>query len=104
MKTSVTELPESRVRVEAEVPAEQIERSLERAAKQLGKDMRMPGFRRGKIPPAVILKRVGREVVLDEAVRSSLGGWYVEALDDSGVRPVGEPSIDLGDLPDEAVR
>jgi trigger factor len=99
MKTTVTELPESRVRVEAQVGSEQVREALERAARQVGKDMRMPGFRRGKIPPAVVLRRVGREALLDEAVRGSLGRWYVEAIDDSGVRPIGDPSIDLGDLP-----
>ena len=59
----------------------------------------MPGFRKGKIPPAVVLKRFGRETVLDEAVRTSLGRWYVDALDDSGIYPVGDPDLNLGDLP-----
>src|SRR4051812_20439472 len=85
MRTTVTDLPESRVRVEAEVPAEEVERSLQRAAQTLGKDLRMPGFRRGKIPPPVVIQRFGREVVLDEAVRGSLGRWYVEALDAAGI-------------------
>ncbi|HVW18411.1 MAG TPA: trigger factor [Solirubrobacteraceae bacterium] len=101
MKTTVTELPESRVRVEAEVPADQVQASLERAARQLGREMRVPGFRRGKVPAPVVLRRVGREAVLDEAVRGSLGRWLAEALGDSGVRPVGDPSIDLGELPRE---
>ena len=38
--------------------------------------MRVPGFRKGKVPPQVVIRRVGREYVLDEAVRSSIGGWY----------------------------
>jgi trigger factor len=99
MKTTVTELPESRVRVEAEVPAAEVEASLTRAAKELGKDLRMPGFRRGKVPPPVIVKRFGREMVLDEAVRGSLGRWYVDAVEESGIHPVGDPDLDLGDLP-----
>jgi trigger factor len=97
MKTTVTELPESRVRVDAEVPSAEVEASIDRAAKSLGKDMRMPGFRRGKIPPAVVVKRVGREALLDEAVRASLGRWYVDALEDSGVHPVGDPDLNLAE-------
>ena len=60
----------------------------------------MPGFRKGKVPPPIVIQRVGREYVLDEAVRGTLGRWYVEALDASGIHPVGEPDVDLGDLPD----
>src|SRR5581483_11690635 len=101
LKTTVTELPESRVRVQAEVPAEEVERRLEQAARQLGRQMRVPGFRKGKVPPPVVIRRLGREAVLDEAVRSSLGSWYVDAIDEAGITPVGEPELDLGDLPEQ---
>ncbi len=99
LKTTVTELPESRVRVEAEVPAAEVEKSLARAAKQLARDMRVPGFRKGKVPPQVIIRRVGRDYVLDEAIRSSINGWYSQAVDAARIHPVGEPSLDLGDMP-----
>jgi trigger factor len=101
VKTNVTELPESRVRVEAEVPAAEVQRSVERAARELARGIRIPGFRKGKVPPAVLVRRLGRETVLDEAIRSSIGGWYADALDDAGVVPVGDPELDVGALPDE---
>jgi trigger factor len=101
VKTTVTELPESRVRVEAEVPAEEVERSVQRTARSLGRDLRMPGFRKGKVPPPVVIKRIGRESVLDEAVRGTLPDWYVDAIDAAGIHPIGEPQLDLGDLPGE---
>jgi len=101
LKTNVTELPESRVRVEAEVPAAEVEKSLARAAKQLARDMRVPGFRKGKVPPQVVIRRVGRDYVLDEAVRASIGSWYAEAVDASRIHPVGEPRIELGDMPEQ---
>jgi trigger factor len=63
--------------------------------------MRMPGFRKGKVPPPVVIQRVGREAVLDEAVRGSLGRWYLDAIDAAGIHPVGDPDLDLGDMPDE---
>jgi trigger factor len=99
LKTSVTELPESRVRVEAEVPAEEVERRVQQAARKLGGQMRVPGFRKGKVPPPVVIRQLGRETVLDEALRSALGGWYVEAIDGAGIAPIGEPDLDVGDLP-----
>ena len=101
LKTSVTELPESRVRVQAEVSADEVERRVQQAAKKLGGQMRVPGFRKGKVPPTVVIRRLGREAVLDEALRSSLGTWYVDAIDGAGIAPVGDPELDLGDLPAE---
>ena len=98
--TTVTELPESRVRVQAEVAPEEVERSVAQAAKRLGGSLRIPGFRQGKVPPPVIVQHVGREAVLDEAVRDSIGRWYAEAVDAAHIVPVGEPDLDMGDLPD----
>jgi trigger factor len=99
VQTVVTELPESRVRVEAQVPAAEIERRMAQAAKRLGQGLRVPGFRAGKAPAPVIVQRMGREAVLDEAVRDSIGTWYSAAIDAAQVVPVGEPQLDMGDLP-----
>jgi trigger factor len=101
VKTNVTELPDSRVRVEAEVPAEEVERQIQQAARQLGRQLRVPGFRKGKVPPPVVIRRLGRDAVLDEALRSSLGSWYVDAIDEAGIAPVGDPELDVGELPAE---
>jgi trigger factor len=101
VSTTVTELPESRVRVEAEVPAAEVEKRVAQAAKQLGRNLRVPGFRTGKVPPPVIIQRVGRDAVLDEAVRESIAGWYTAAIDRAKVVPVGEPDLNLAELPGE---
>ena len=101
VKTSVTELPDSRVRVEAEVPPEEIERRMQATARQLGQNLRMPGFRKGKVPPPVVIQRVGRDAVLDETVRDTMGRWYLDAIDAAGIHPVGDPELDVGDLPGE---
>src|SRR4051794_38969414 len=101
VKTTVTELPESRVRVDAEVPPDELERSMQRTARQLGANMRIPGFRKGKVPPPVVIRRIGRDAVLDETVRDAIGRWYVDAVSDAGIAPVGDPKLDLGDMPPE---
>jgi trigger factor len=97
VKTQVTELPESRVRVQAEVPADEVERRIQQAARKLGNQMRIPGFRKGKVPPQVVLRRLGRDAVFDEALRSALGDWYLDAIDTSGISPIGEPDFDFAE-------
>jgi trigger factor len=101
VSTTVTELPESRVRVEAEVAAGEVEKRIAVAARQLARNLRVPGFRAGKAPPPVVIKRIGRDAVLNEAVQESLNNWYRAAIDDAHVVPVGEPDLDLGELPGE---
>jgi trigger factor len=101
VKTSITELPESRVRVKAEVPADEVERRVAEAARLLGREMRVPGFRKGKVPPPVVIRRLGRDAVLDEALRRALGRWYADAIEGAGIAPVGEPELDMGELPRE---
>jgi trigger factor len=98
---TVTELPESRVRVRAEVAADEVQRRLEQKARALGRDLRIPGFRKGKVPAPVVIRRVGRDAVLDQTVRDSLGRWYAEAIDASGIEPVGDPELDVETLPEE---
>src|SRR5829696_2771524 len=101
VNATVTELPESRVRVEAEVPPAEVEKRLAAAARGLARNIRVPGFRAGKAPPPVVIQRVGRGAVLDEAVRESIGTWYSAAIDAAAIHPVGEPDLSLEDLPGE---
>jgi trigger factor len=101
METTVKELPDSRVRVDVDVDPKDVEGSIARTAQQLGKDMKLPGFRKGKVPPEMVVQRLGRQTVLTEALQSSLGDWYERAMLESGVNPVGDPKLDLSDLPEE---
>jgi trigger factor len=99
VKTSTEPLDGSRVRVAVEVPSADVERQLVTAAGALGNDLKIPGFRKGKIPPQVVLQRVGREAVWDEALRRSLPDWYEQAIADAGIAAVGSPKLDLGEVP-----
>jgi trigger factor len=99
LKTTVTELADSRVRLQVEVPAGEVEGRLEQKARQLGRELKLPGFRRGKVPAPLVIQRIGREVVLEEAVRDTLSSWYSDAIESAGIVPVGDPRLDLGDLP-----
>jgi trigger factor len=101
VKTTVTELPDSRVRLQVQVPPQELKGRLERKAHQLGRELKLPGFRRGKVPAPLVIQRIGREVVLEEAVRDTLSSWYSDAIETAGIVPVGDPQLDLGDLPPE---
>ena len=100
MKTAVTELPDSRARVEVEVPADLVGRGLQRAARALAKEMRMPGFRKGKAPPSLVIQRLGFGTVLQDAIRESLPEWYEQGLLSSGISPVGDPNIEIVSAPE----
>jgi trigger factor len=102
VKTTVTELPDSRVRLDAEVPGEEFEQRVQRAATALGRELRIPGFRKGKVPGPMVIQRIGREAVVEQAVRDAMPEWYEEAILRSGVSTVGDPKleVDLDDVPE----
>lgn len=100
MKTTVSELPESRVSVEVEVSAEDVGRAAARAARAMAKEMRLPGFRKGKTPPSLVIQRLGFGSVLQEAIREALPEWYERALLDTGVTPIGDPNIEMTAAPE----
>ncbi len=99
LKTTVTELADSRVRLQVQVPSGEVEGRLERKAQQLGRELKLPGFRRGKVPAPLVIQRLGREAILEEAVRDTLSSWYSDAIESAGIVPVGDPQLDLGELP-----
>jgi len=101
LKTSTQELGDSRVRVEVQVGPDSVEREVATAAGEIGRDIKVPGFRQGKVPPQVVVQQVGREAVLDQAVRRALPVWYEEAVQEAGIATVGSPDVDLSGLPDK---
>jgi trigger factor len=100
MQTTLTELPDSRARIEVEVPAGDVDRATSRAARALAREMRLPGFRKGKAPPSLVIQRIGFAAVLEEAIREALPEWYEQALLDSGIAPIGDPSIEMTSTPE----
>jgi trigger factor len=101
MRSTVSELPGSRVRVEVEVPAADVKRAVDRAASGLAREVRIAGFRKGKAPPSLVIQRLGFDAVLDDAIREALPEWYESALLDSGVTPVGGPSVEMVKTPEK---
>ncbi|MFM9077255.1 MAG: trigger factor [Solirubrobacterales bacterium] len=101
MQTTVDEQAGSRVRVGVTVPPDDVDQAIGRAARSLARDMRLPGFRKGKAPPALVIQRVGFGPVLEDAIREALPEWYMRALDESGIAPIGDPEVEVTESPTE---
>ena len=100
MQSAVETLSPTRVRLTVDVPFEELKRELDSAYKKIGAQVRVQGFRPGKVPPRILDQRVGRGVVLEEAVQEALPRLYSEAVTDAGVAPVGRPEVDVTKLDD----
>ena len=99
VQTQVEELPENRVRLTVQVPSHDVHHAVEHAADDLSQSVKVPGFRKGKVPRQVLLQRVGRERLMTEAVESHIGGWFWNAAARTRVRPVEQPEYDF-ELPE----
>src|ERR1700761_181540 len=100
MQTTLKDLPESRVEVQAEVEPKDVERAANRTARAMARELRLPGFRKGKAPPALVIQRMGFGTVLAEAIRDALPEWYESAILDAGITPIGDPDIDIVTTPE----
>src|SRR5919109_1536929 len=99
MATQIEELADNVVRLTVEVPQADLKHAVEHATHDLAETVKVPGFRKGKVPPQVLQARVGRERIFTEAVESHIGGWFLNAAATTRIRPVAAPEYDY-DLPD----
>ncbi len=95
MKSAVETLSPTRAKLTVEVPFEELKPSLDAAYKQIAQQLSVPGFRRGKVPPMVIDRQVGRGAVLDQAINDVVPKKYVEALQANDLQPLAQPDIEV---------
>ena len=100
MKSDVETLNATRVKFTVEVGYDELKPSLDKAYKTIGGQVQVPGFRKGKVPARVIDQRVGRGVVLEEAVNDALPKFYQQAVEASDFLPLGQPTVDVTQAPD----
>ena len=100
MKSAVETLNPTRVKLTVEVPYDELKPSLDAAYKTIGSQVTVPGFRKGKVPPRIIDQRFGRGAVIEEAVNEALPKFYLQAVEESEVRPLGQPEVDVTAVPD----
>jgi trigger factor len=94
VQAQVEELGGDRVRLTVEVPSADVKHAVEHAASDLAGSLKIPGFRKGKVPMPVLISRVGKERLMSEAVDSHIGGWFWNAAAGSRIRPVTQPEYD----------
>jgi trigger factor len=102
VKSAVETLNPTRVKLTVEVPFDELKPSVDAAYKTISSQVQVPGFRRGKVPERIIDQRVGRGAVLQEAVNDALPKFYGQAVEESKLRPLGQPQVDVTDVPDVA--
>ena len=101
MKSAVETLNPTRVKLTVEVTYDELKPSLDAAYQTIAGQVNIPGFRRGKVPHRIIDQRVGRGAVLEEAVNNALPRFYGQAVEENKVRPLGQPEVDVTDVPAE---
>ena len=100
MKTDVEELSPTRVKLTVEVPFEELKHNLDHAYKEVAKEVRIPGFRPGRIPPRIIDQRIGRPAVLEHAINDAVPELYGKALEEHEVFALGQPDLEITKLDD----
>jgi trigger factor len=103
VKSAVETLSPTRAKITVEVPFDELKPSLDAAYQAIAKQINVPGFRKGKVPPPVIDRQVGRGAVLDEAINDALPKLYVQALQDNDLQPLAQPEIDVTRLEDNSL-
>ncbi len=101
MTTAVEAVGENRIRLTVDVSPDQVRHAVDHAMSDLSESIKIPGFRKGKIPTQVLVSRLGKDRIYAEAVDSHIGGWFWSAASRSRVRPVSDPQYEF-ELPDTA--
>ncbi|GIF15271.1 trigger factor [Actinoplanes teichomyceticus] len=102
MKSTVETLSPTRVKLAIEVPFDELKPSLQKAYREIGAQVQVPGFRRGKVPAAVIDQRVGRGAVLNEAVQEAIPQQILAAVQEHDVKTLGRPEVEITEFADNA--
>jgi len=100
VKSAVENLGPTRAKLTVEVPFEELKPSLDKAYKAIAQQINVPGFRRGKVPPMVIDRQVGRGAVLQEAINEVVPQKYVEALQNHDLQPLAQPDVEVTRIDD----
>jgi trigger factor len=100
VKSAVENVNPTRVKLTVEVPFEELQPSLDEAYKKIGSQVSIPGFRKGKVPARLIDQRFGRGMVLEEAVNDALPRFYGQAVEENSVQALGQPEVDVTEVPD----
>ena len=99
MKTTVDRIKPTRAKITFEVTPEEFKPALDKAYEEISSQVNIPGFRKGKVPAPILDQRVGRGAIIGQAINDNLDEFYRQALDETGLSPLGQPSADVKNSP-----
>ncbi|MFD6526984.1 MULTISPECIES: trigger factor [unclassified Isoptericola] len=99
MKSAVETLEPTKVKLTVEVEYDELKPSIDHAYKHIAEQVNIPGFRKGKVPPRIIDQRVGWGAVVEHAVNDALSGFYRDAVTSESLRPLGQPEVEVTEIP-----
>src|SRR5262245_40991148 len=97
MQTTLEETGKHSVKLSVQVTPEEFAKDLDRTYRKIANQVKIPGFRKGKVPKPILDAQVGREVVFAEFLQDNLYAYYLDAVKEHDLAPIGDPDIDLGD-------
>jgi len=98
VKAEMEETGKNKVLIRVEVPAEDVSKAIDRAFRDISREVFIPGFRKGKVPRRVLQARLGLEAIYEEVKQSNLPDYYAEALEQLGIEPIDEPELDIEEI------
>ena len=101
MKSTVERINPTRVKLKIEATTEDLKPSIDHAYEHIAEDVSIPGFRKGKVPPAILEKRVGKPAIMAHAINDGMDSFYRAAIEEHKIRPIGQPKADVIKIPDE---
>jgi trigger factor len=97
VKTTLSEREGNTVKLAVEVSSEELQEAFDAHVKKLSKELRIPGFRQGRVPLTMVRQRLGDQAILIDAVDEAMGRWFTMAALELDIDPVDRPQIDVGD-------
>lgn len=99
MTSALEKIDATTVKLTVTLTEEDIQPMLDHAYEHIGQQVQIPGFRKGKVPPKILEQRVGKAAVIEHAVNDGVPQWYAAAVEEQGIRPFGQPEVELTKLP-----
>lgn len=99
MTSALEKIDATTVKLTVTLTEEDIAPVMHHAYEHVGSQVQIPGFRKGKVPPKILEQRVGKGAIIEHAVNDGLPGWYSEAVQEQGIRPYGQPEVEVVKIP-----
>ncbi len=99
MTSALETIDATTVKLTVNLTEEDLKPAMDHAYEHIGEQVQIPGFRKGKVPPKILEQRVGKGAVIEHAVNDGMPGWYAAAVDEQGIRPFGQPEVEITKIP-----